>query len=141
MMDKILLAEDNNDTAKLVKEAFELENIDVDIASDGGVAYEMFSKNKYDLILLDLEMPVMRGDELVRKIRNDNPYIDVIIYTNYSNFEDVKKLLNLGVNAYINKGSEADLTELIEKVKNMLRPMSEEDIFTLLNDTERMKVE
>ena len=126
-MYKILLVEDNRETADFVKQAFEIEDMSVDIAYDGQEGFEQYSKNVYDLVLLDLEIPKMSGEELLIKIRNINPYINIIVYTNHAEFGDIKKLVNLGINGYVNKGPNADLNELIAIVKSKLEPM---DIFT-----------
>ena len=99
----------------------------VDIAYDGQEGFEQYSKNIYDLVLLDLEIPKMSGEELLIKIRNINPYINIIVYTNHAEFGDIKKLVNLGINGYVNKGPNADLNKLIAIVKSKLEPM---DIFT-----------
>lgn len=69
-MYKILLVEDDKETAGLVKSALELEEMMVDVAVDGQDGFEHFLRNEYDLVLLDLEMPRMNGEELVIKIRN-----------------------------------------------------------------------
>ncbi|MCM1173745.1 MAG: response regulator [Blautia sp.] len=140
-MYKILLVEDNRETASFVKSGLELEGMTVDVAVDGQDGFEHFQKNEYDLVLLDLEMPRMNGEEVVIKIRNINPYIDIIVYTNYSQFADIKKLVNLGINGYINKGPEADLRELISIVKSKLEPINEEAMKTLINGTDVMKVD
>lgn len=135
-MYKILLVEDDKETADFVKQGFEIEGIDVDIAYDGVDGYEKYLKSEYDLILLDLEMPRMNGEELLVKIRNINPYIDIIVYTNYGKFGDIKKLVNLGINGYVNKGPKADLSELINMVKSKLEPMDEESMKKLVSSTE-----
>ncbi|MCI8506825.1 MAG: response regulator [Lachnospiraceae bacterium] len=140
-MYKILLVEDDRETASYVKSGLELEEMTVDVAVDGQDGFECFQKNEYDLVLLDLEMPRMNGEELVIKIRNINPYIDIIVYTNYSQFADIKKLVNLGINGYINKGPEADLRELINIVKSKLEPINEDAMKTLINGTDVMKVD
>ncbi len=140
-MYKILLVEDDQETAELVKKALELEEMTVDIAIDGQDGFEHFQKNEYDLVLLDLEMPKMNGEELVIKIRNINPYIDIIVYTNYSRYADIKKLVNLGINGYINKGPEADLRELIDIIKSKLEPLTEDEMKTLINGTDIMKAD
>lgn len=140
-MYKILLVEDDKETASFVKSGLELEEMAVDVAVDGQDGFEHFQKNEYDLVLLDLEMPRMNGEELVIKIRNINPYIDIIVYTNYSQFADIKKLVNLGINGYINKGPEADLRELIDIVRSKLEPMNEDAMKTLINGTDVMKVD
>ncbi|MCM1086540.1 MAG: response regulator [Muribaculaceae bacterium] len=140
-MYKILLVEDDRETASFVKSGLELEGMAVDTAIDGQDGLEHFQKNEYDLVLLDLEMPRMNGEELVIKIRNINPYIDIIVYTNYSHFADIKKLVNLGINGYVNKGPEADLRELINIVKGKLEPMNEDGMKALINGTDVMTVD
>lgn len=140
-MYKILLVEDNKETADLVKMALEFEDMNVDVAFDGQDGLEHFMKNEYDLILLDLEMPRMNGEELVIKIRNINPYVDIIVYTNYSQFADIKKLVNLGINGYINKGPGADLKELVNMIKSKMEPMDEDTMKTLINGTDIMKAD
>lgn len=140
-MYKILLVEDDKETAAFVKSGLELQEMMVDVAVDGQDGFEQFQKNEYDLVLLDLEMPRMNGEELVIKIRNINPYIDIIVYTNYSQFADIKKLVNLGINGYINKGAEADLKELINIVRSKLEPISEDAMKILINGTDNMKAD
>ena len=140
-MYKILLVEDDQETAELVKKALELEEMTVDIAIDGQDGFEHFQKNEYDLVLLDLEMPKMNGEELVIKIRNINPYIDIIVYTNYCRYADIKKLVNLGINGYINKGPGADLRELIDIIKSKLEPLTEDEMKALINRTGIMKAD
>lgn len=140
-MYKILLVEDNKETAEFVKQAFEIEDMSVDVAYDGQAGFEQYFKEEYDLILLDLEMPKMSGEELLIKIRNINPYIDIIVYTNYAEFGDIKKLVNLGINGYVNKGPNADLSELVAMVKSKLEPMDENSMKVLLNNTEVMRKE
>ena len=137
-MYKILLVEDNRETAEFVRAALELEDTEVETACDGKVGWSMFQENSYDLVLLDLEMPRMNGEELLREIRRENPYIDIIVYTNYERFGDIKKLVNMGINGYVNKGPSADLQELIDMVKSKLEPMDEEDMTRLIKDTEEI---
>ena len=137
-MYKILLVEDNRETAEFVRAALELEDMKVETACDGKVGWSMFQENSYDLVLLDLEMPRMNGEELLREIRRENPYIDIIVYTNYERFGDIKKLVNMGINGYVNKGPSADLQELIDMVKSKLEPMDEEDMTRLIKDTEEI---
>lgn len=140
-MYKILLVEDNHETAAFVKSGLELHEMMVDVAVDGQDGFEHFQKNEYDLVLVDLEMPRMNGEELVVKIRNSNPYIDIIVYTNYSQFADIKKLVNLGINGYVNKGPEADLNELVGMVQSKLEPISEDAMKLLINGTDNMKAD
>lgn len=133
-MNRVLIIEDEIVTAEAVKEALALDNISADIASDGKSGLEKFISNNYDLILLDLKMPGLSGDEVLSEIRKRDPFIDVIIYTNYSDFADIKKLTNIGIEGYINKGPKADLSELISVIKEKLAPLDDETISALLQD-------
>lgn len=133
-MNRVLIIEDEIVTAEAVKEALALDNISADIASDGKSGLEKFISNNYDLILLDLKMPGLSGDEVLSEIRKRDPFIDVIIYTNYSDFADIKKLTNIGIEGYINKGPKADLSELISVIKEKLAPLDDETISVLLKD-------
>ena len=109
-----------------MKEALALDDISADIASDGKSGLKKFISNNYDLILLDLKMPGLSGDEVLSEIRKQDPFIDVIIYTNYTDFGDIKKLTNIGIEGYINKGPKADLSELISAIKEKLAPLDDE---------------
>lgn len=140
-MYKVLLVEDEKETADYVKQALELEDMQVDVAYDGEDGLNHFKKIVYDIVLLDLVMPKLSGEELLIKMRNINPYIDIIVYTNYAEFGDIKRLVNLGINGYINKGGEAELDELIEMIKGKLEPMDDISMKNLVNSTEEMKVD
>ena len=133
-MNRVLIIEDEIVTAEAVKEALALENISADIASDGKSGLEKFVSHNYDLILLDLKMPGLSGDEVLSEIGKRDPFIDVIIYTNYMDFADIKKLTNIGIEGYINKGPKADLSELISVIKAKLAPLDDEIISALLKD-------
>lgn len=133
-MNRVLIIEDERETANAVKEALALDDISTDIALDGTKGLEMFRNQNYDLVLLDLKMPGLSGEEVLSEIRKEDPFIDVIIYTNYTEFADIKKLTNIGIEGYINKGPTADLTELVAAIKEKLAPLSAESISALLKD-------
>lgn len=133
-MNRVLIIEDEIVTAEAVKEALSFDGISADIASDGKTGLENFRSNDYDLILLDLKMPGLSGDEVLSEIRKQDPFVDVIIYTNYTDFADIKKLANIGIDGYINKGPKADLTELVGAIKEKLAPLNDDTIAALLKD-------
>ena len=117
-MSLVLIIEDEPATAAPVKEALEIEGIQADIACSGITGLEMFREKAYDLVLLDLKLPGLSGEEVLKAIRKENPYVTVIVYTNYSDFADIKKLTNIGIDGYVNKGPEADLDELVDTIKS-----------------------
>lgn len=132
-MSKVLIIEDELHTAQPVKEALALESIPSDIANDGTTGLAMFVEGDYDLVLLDLKMPGMSGEEVLTAIRKEDPFVDIIIYTNYTDFEDIKRLTNIGIDGYINKGAGADLFTLVDAIKKKLAPLSDDMIDILLD--------
>ena len=102
---KILVAEDNEINQQVVKETLENEGFIVDIADNGKIAVEMFEKNKdYELILMDLQMPVMSGYEASKALR-DKGYKDIpiIALTADAMVGVVKQVSKVGMNGYVAK--------------------------------------
>lgn len=133
-MSLVLIIEDEPATAAPVKEALEIEGIQADIASSGIAGVNLFREKAYDLVLLDLKLPGLSGEEVLSTIRKENPFVTVIVYTNYSDFADIKKLTNIGIDGYINKGPEADLDELIDTIKSKLAPIDSDTIDILFKE-------
>ncbi|PHV22842.1 hypothetical protein CSQ92_07380 [Janthinobacterium sp. BJB446] len=127
MNNLVLLVEDELKTAEMLSKALEMEGISVTAVTSGRDALEVMAKGKFDLIILDLKLPEMSGDEVLEHIRRIDEYVDVIVYTNYQDPPVMKKLINLGVDGFISKGGAADLWETVDKVKARLDPFSEEE--------------
>lgn len=119
---RILLVEDNMFNIKITTKIIENWQIDLDIAENGKVALQKFVANKYDLILMDLTMPVMDGFEttvLIRKLDNEIPIIAV---SASNSFEDLDKANKLGFSDYIMKPfNVVDLNNKIEKFYNKIK--------------------
>ena len=115
--------------------ALELHHIDADIAEDGRTGLGMFEEKDYDLVLLDLRMPQMNGEEVLTQIRAIDPFVDVIVYTNYKDFTDIKKLTNIGIQGYINKGPQSELKELVDMILKRLAPLDENDVEKMIRCT------
>ena len=139
-MSKVLIIEDELSTARPVQEALKINGIDAEIAQNGLQGLEMLKQDNYDLVLLDLKMPGLSGEEVLKEIRKADPFIDVVIYTNYSEFSDLKKLTNIGIDGYINKGATADLKELVNTIKQKLAPLDSEIIAKMMQDVPQDEV-
>ena len=133
-MNNILIIEDELMTATAVKEALELNGMTAEIAEDGMKGLELIKKNDYDLVLLDLKMPKLSGEEVLREIRKIRQYIFVIIYNNISEFADIKALANIGIDGYVNKGPDSDLNELVNIIKSKLEPFSIDDMGAIMEE-------
>lgn len=133
-MNYVLIIEDEAATAAPVKDALEMDGIQVDVANDGNAGLKLFREKVYDLILLDLKLPGLTGEEVLSEIRKEDPFITVIVYTNYSNFADIKRLTNMGIDGYINKGPGADLNELLTVIENKLAPIDENALDALFKE-------
>lgn len=131
-MNTILLVEDEVKTAEMLKGALEEEGIEVQWVNNGEDALKLIHPGGYDLIILDLKLPGMTGDEILESLRKIDPYVDVVVYTNYQDPPVMRKLINLGVDGYISKGATADLWDTVKQIKDMLDPMSEDERENLL---------
>ncbi len=132
MKNLILLVEDEKKTGEMLKQALESEGIEVIWAQNGKSALDEMEKGRFDLIILDLKLPEISGDEVLEGIRRMDPYVEVVVYTNYQEPPVMKRLINLGIEGYINKGADADLWDTVDKVKARLDPFSEDEIEELL---------
>lgn len=133
MIGSVMIVEDEIKTADMLKQALELEDIEVLWVQNGKAALEEMKKGRFDLIILDLKLPEMSGDEVLEGIRKIDSYVSVIVYTNYQEVPVMKKLINLGVEGFISKGADADLWDTVHKVKSLLDPFSEDEKDELLS--------
>lgn len=135
MSDKVLIVEDEEKTGKFLKLALEDNNIEVTWAKNGQEALENFKKSQYDLIVLDIQLPGISGDEVLERVREIDPYVTIIVYTNSISAHDLmKKFINLDVDAYLNKGGYADLDQIITEILSKLEPFSIEEMNELVDN-------
>jgi len=131
MKNTVLLIDAEKQTGEMLKQALESEGIEVIWVADGKPALDKMEKGRFDLIILDLKLPEISGDKVLESIRRMDPYVEVIVYTDYQDISIMKKLINLGVDGYIDRG-ETGLAETVEKVKARLDPFSEEERESIL---------
>jgi len=98
-----------------------VKNLKVVEADDGVDGLRKLAAGKFDIILTDINMPIMDGLKLVKRIRIDPVHKDtpVIIITTEGSVEDRKRAIELGANAYITKPIQAP--QVIAKVKELLK--------------------
>ncbi|HNV97209.1 MAG TPA: response regulator [bacterium] len=117
---KILIAEDERAMAKALELKLRSSGFDAKSVFNGEDAVKELEKEHYDLLLLDIMMPIKDGFFVLEEIKNKNIKIPVIISSNLSQEEDVKKAKNLGAIDYFIK-SNTPIASVIEHVKNALK--------------------
>jgi hypothetical protein len=115
---KILVVEDDRDSFFLIQEILSPLKIDINHAINGQEAVEFMKKNAdTSLVLMDMKLPVMNGEEATEAIRKFNTSVTIIAQTAYAMLGDREKALNAGCNDYITKPIESKkLHDLIEKL-------------------------
>lgn len=118
---KILIIDDSEIALKLLSTILEHENYEIRIAKDAFQAFEVLTKFKPDLILLDIMMPKMDGYEFTKRIKNldDLKNIPIILVTALNDQESRIKGLNAGAEEFISKP--IDRTELLIRTKNLIK--------------------
>ena len=102
----ILVAEDNKVNQLVANKIFSKLGFNIDIADNGEEAYEMAMKNKYDLIFMDLQMPILSGIEATEKILAEFDFFDaplIIAMTANSEEEDRKACYDCGMSDFLTK--------------------------------------
>lgn len=104
---KILFADDSGSTRTLVKNILQNAGFQVSVAVNGVNAWEVLQNESFDLVITDVEMPLMNGFELVEKIKNHTEMrkIPVIIVTSLDSDKDKRRGIQVGADAYVTKGS------------------------------------
>ncbi len=119
---KILLCEDDENLGMLLREYLQVKGYDVDLMPDGEAGYKAFTKNKYDLCLFDVMMPVKDGISLAQDIRMINTEVPIIFLTAKSLKEDILEGFKIGADDYITKPfSMEELTLRIEAILRRVR--------------------
>jgi CheY-like chemotaxis protein len=113
---KILVADDYPINLELVKDMLELMKCSVDTAETGTEALNLYKKNKYDIIFMDIQMPELDGYEVTKKIREQNDKTIIIAITANALSGDKEKCLKAGMNDYVSKPIKGeDLENMLTK--------------------------
>jgi CheY-like chemotaxis protein len=112
---RILIAEDNVLNQRLAGFMLKEWGFKFDVCANGKLVLEQLAKNKYDLVLMDVQMPEMNGYETTDHIRNNLKLdIPIIATTAHASGAEKKKCLESGMNAYLTKPLRgAELNEIL----------------------------
>jgi two-component system copper resistance phosphate regulon response regulator CusR len=116
---RILLVEDEKKIAESLRKGLSEHHYDVDVAYDGSVGRKLFESKKYDLAILDINIPIINGYELARHIRQSNEEMLVIMLTAMNTTEDKIEGFEAGADDYIVKPF--DFQELLVRIRALLK--------------------
>ncbi|MDF9759310.1 MULTISPECIES: response regulator transcription factor [Peribacillus] len=119
MKQRILVVEDEIQIATILKIELEYEGYEVLLAHTGKSGLEAALQEKLDLVLLDVMLPELNGIEVLRRIRNENSLLPIILLTARNITMDKVAGLDQGANDYITKPFEID--ELLARIRSAIR--------------------
>ncbi len=116
----VLVVEDDPTSRTFMEKILCRLGVDAEFAKDGLEALRMYMKNEYDLVFLDIQMPVMNGYETAELIRQQEKmtsiHIPIVAVTAYALEEDLEKCMKNGMDAYLSKPvSMEDLLRVMAK--------------------------
>jgi len=121
MIKKILVAEDSSVIQNLTKKILSLQNYEISAVKDGRKVIDKLESETFDLILMDIHMPVMDGMECareIRKMKNKNANVPIIAITGNANNYSLDDFKEAGINGYLPKPLNYDT--LVETVKGYM---------------------
>lgn len=132
---KILVVEDNEINQQIIKEILELEGFFIDIAENGQIAIEKIFKNNYDVVLMDLQMPVLDGYSATKEIRTNKDYnnLPIIALSADAMSGTKEKVIISGMNDYLTKP--IIQKELFDALLRWIKP-GKRDVFEPVENTE-----
>jgi heavy metal response regulator len=116
---RILIVEDEKKVAAFIKKGLEEETYAVDVAYDGEDGLHMGLENQYDLVILDLMLPVIDGLEVLSRLREKKVETPILLLTAKDSVEDKVTGLNTGADDYLTKPFA--FSELLARIRVLLR--------------------
>ncbi len=118
----VLLVEDNEFNQQVASELLRDGGFEVDVAEDGGKSLEMLQKHVYDVVLMDMQMPVMDGVTATVEIRKQARFADLPIVAMTANVmaADIQRCIDAGMNDHVAKPIDPD--ELFGKLVKWVKP-------------------
>jgi DNA-binding response OmpR family regulator len=128
---RALIVEDEMKLADIIARGLKAESFAVDVASDGGQGLELASSYAYDVIILDIMLPVLSGTQLLEHIREKNRQVPILMLTAKDSVADKVKHMEAGADDYLTKPF--SFSELLVRIRALLRraPVQRTDIFTM----------
>ena len=128
----ILTIDDEENIRNGLADNFELEGYAVEKAASGKEGLSIIAKGNIDLVITDLRMDGISGEEVVRRVTTENPGIPIIVLTGHGSIEDATAAIKAGAYDFLTKP--LDLDHLNHIVKNALKGREQQKIITELQE-------
>lgn len=116
---KILIVEDEEALSNALRLKLSSVGFEVTVAADGQEGIELGSNNPFDLMLLDLILPIMDGFTVLSQLKEKGVKYPIIILSNLSQPEDIEKAKSLGASDFLVK-SDIQLSKVLEYIKKFI---------------------
>ncbi len=126
---RILLVDDEKEFVQTLSERLKIRQFASEVVFNGQEALDFTDREDTEVMVLDLKMPGIDGFEVLKKIKQTKPEIEVIILTGHGSEEDRKTCMDLGAFAYLQKPADIDqltatMKEAYEKINSTINPIS-----------------
>lgn len=126
---RVLLVDDEKEYVQTLSDRLKLRQFASEIAYNGQEALDFTDQEDTEIILLDLKMPGVEGFDVLKKIKETKPHIEVIILTGHGSEEDRKTCMELGAFAYLHKPADIDLiTDTMKKAYEKIESERNNDL-------------
>ena len=128
---EVLVAEDNTINQKLIHRLLLNMKLNVTLANNGLEAFELYKKNRYNIVLMDIQMPIMSGIDATKKIlmyekEKALPHTPIIAVTANNSRENIKEYLEIGMDGYLAKPIN------VKKLESVMQEYTQSDKKTIL---------
>jgi DNA-binding response OmpR family regulator len=116
---RLLLVDDEHEFVETLADRLKMRDLDASTACNGEEALSAVEREEPDVIVLDLKMPGIHGIEVLRRVKEAYPNVEVIILTGHGSKKDEETARRLGAFDYVKKP--ADLDTLVARIKNAFK--------------------
>jgi len=114
---RVMVVDDEVQFLESMKKVLSRRNMEVTTAESGDEALALLTESIVDVVVLDLKMPGMDGLEVLRRIKINNPSVEVVVLTGHPSVETAMEVINLGANEYLKKPPE--ISELVTTIRRL----------------------
>ncbi len=135
---KILLVEDNLTNQEIILGLLEHSGIEISIANNGKEAIEKFKAQEYELVLMDIQMPIMDGYEATKRVREFDTKTPIIALTANAMREDIERTKEAGMNEHLNKP--IDVEKLYGTLLHYISKKVQEPLKVVQSQTQELEI-